>query len=132
MTKITHVTTGLLAGILLASFAFALSPKVIAPQDPAKLAPQMYKVVLDNKHVRVIDYHLGPGEKEPMHSHPSGVVVYYFTDANTRVTLPDGTTAESSNKAGDVIWRDPVTHFGENIGSRDVHTLLIEPKESCK
>jgi quercetin dioxygenase-like cupin family protein len=104
---------------------------IVAAQDPAKLAPEFYKVVLDNGDARVIDHHIKPGEKEPMHSHPSGVLVYYFTDAKTRITLPDGKTAESTNRAGDVVWRAPVTHFAENTGNNEVHTLLVEPKVSC-
>jgi quercetin dioxygenase-like cupin family protein len=105
---------------------------VVSAQDPAKIAPQFYRVVLDNENARVIDYHLKPGEREPMHSHPSGVLVYYFTDAKARVTLPDGKTAEVTNSAGDIVWRDPVTHFAENTGSSEVHTVLVEPKVSCK
>jgi quercetin dioxygenase-like cupin family protein len=105
---------------------------VLFAQDPVKLAPQFYRVVLDDEDVRVIDYHLKPGEREPMHSHPSGVLVYYFTDAKARVTLPDGKTAEGTNSAGDIVWRDPVTHFAENTGSSEVHTVLVEPKVSCK
>lgn len=41
-------------------------PRESRAQDPAKLAPQFYKLVLDNEQVRVIDYHLKPGEKEPL------------------------------------------------------------------
>lgn len=40
--------------------------------DPVKLSPQYYKVRLDNARVRVLEYHLKPGEKEMMHSHPEG------------------------------------------------------------
>jgi quercetin dioxygenase-like cupin family protein len=111
-------------------FSLGMSAVLFA-QDPAKLAPQFYKVILDNNDARVIDYHLKPGEKEPLHSHPSGVLVYYFTDATMRVTLPGGKTAESTNRAGDITWRDPVTHFAENTGDNEVHTLLVEPKVSC-
>jgi hypothetical protein len=71
-------------------------------QDPAKILPK-YKVVLDNEDARVIDYHLKPREKEPRHSHPSGVLVYYFNDAKMRVTLPNGNVSETSNRAGDTI-----------------------------
>jgi beta-alanine degradation protein BauB len=115
--------------ILLASL-LTLSA-IATAQDPAKLAPQFYRVVLDNDDARVIGYHLKPGEKEPMHSHPSGVLVYYLTDAKMRVSLPEGKTAESTNRAGDIIWRDPLTHFAENTGDNEVHTLLVEPKVSC-
>jgi len=104
---------------------------VLCAQDPATLAPQLYKVILENDDSRVIDYRLKPGEREPMHSHPSGVLVYYLADAKMRVSLPDGKTAESTNRAGDIVWRDPVTHFAENIASSEVHTFLVEPKVSC-
>ena len=33
-----------------------------------------------------------------MHSHPSGVLVYYLTDAKMLVTLPDGKTAEAISR----------------------------------
>jgi quercetin dioxygenase-like cupin family protein len=100
-------------------------------QDPAKLAPQFYKVVLDNSDARVVDYHLKPGEREPMHSHPFGALVYYLTDARMRVTQPDGKSGDGVNRAGEIVWRDPVTHLAENIGASEVHTMLVEPKISC-
>src|SRR5215475_13470719 len=112
MTKLSYLCAGLLFGSLL-TFAFALGAP---PQDPAKLSPDIYKVILDNDRLRVIDYHLKAGGKEPTHSHPAGAFVYYFTDAKTRTTLPDGRVSEDSKKAGDYVWRDPVTHTGENIG----------------
>jgi len=43
-------------------------------QDPMTTSPQYYKVLLENDQVRVLEYRLKPGEKEPMHSHPAGVV----------------------------------------------------------
>jgi hypothetical protein len=55
-----------------------------------------------------------------------------FTDATMTSTLFDGKTSESHNRAGDPVWRDPVTHFAKNLDNSEVHTLLVEPKESCK
>ena len=132
MRSIGHLIAGVLLGALLAAVAFAVSTKMASAQDPAKLAPQNYKVLLENDKLRVIEYRLRPGEKEPMHSHPSGVVVYFFDDANIRTTFPDGKTAEDFRRAGDTLWRDPVTHSGENIGNTEAHALLIEPKNPCK
>ena len=131
MTKIAYSIAGMLMGALLVVFASAISSKVSA-QDPVKLAPGLYKVLLENDHVRVFEYRLKPGEKEPTHSHPFGVVVYFFSDAKLKTRLPDGGTAEDSRRAGDAIWRDPVTHSGENIGSTELHALVIEPKNACK
>jgi beta-alanine degradation protein BauB len=121
---------GMLLGALITTIAFAFSSRPVPAQDPVQLAPQIYRVLLENSHVRVIDYRLKPGEKEPMHSHPFGAIVYFLTDTKIRTTLPSGKIAESSNKAGDVLWRDPVTHAGENIGRAEAHSLIIEPKKS--
>lgn len=131
MTKIAHLITGVVTGILLTTFAFPRQSNT-ETLDPVKLSPHMYRVLLDNDKVRAIDYQLKPGEQEPLHSHPSGVFVYYFTDSNMAVTLPGGKTGESHNRAGDVVWRDPVTHLTKNIGNAEVHALLVEPKQSCK
>jgi quercetin dioxygenase-like cupin family protein len=101
-------------------------------QDAVKLAPQMYHVIFENNLFRVIDYHLQPGGKEPMHSHPNGVLVYWFSNANMRATSADGKSSDSASRAGDVLWRDPVTHRAENIGTMEAHSLLVEPKNACK
>jgi quercetin dioxygenase-like cupin family protein len=132
MGKLAYLVGGMLLGASLVTVAFAFSSKVASAQDPVKLAPQQYKLLLENDRFRVIEWRLKSGEKEPMHSHPFGVLVYYFTDAKIRTTFPDGRTAESSARAGETLWRDSVTHFGENIGSTEAHALLVEPKSSCK
>ena len=96
-------------------------------QDPVKLSPQYYKVLIDNDEVRVLEYRLEPGEKEPMHSHPRGFV-YYLADAKLRVSFPDGKTEESELKAGEAHWRNAITHAVENIGSTEAHIIALELK----
>ena len=129
MKRIVHLITGILLG---AFTTFAITSAVkSAPQDPVKVSPQYYKVLLESDQVRVLEYRLKPGEKEPKHSHPAGVV-YVFNDSTLRSTLADGKSAESSGKAGDVYWRNPVTHSLENIGSTEAHALAVELKHPCK
>lgn len=132
MGKLAFLVGGMLLGASLFTFALAFTSKAASAQDPVKLAPENYKVILENDRFRVIDWRLKPGEKEPMHSHPFGVLVYYFSEAKLKTTFPDGRTAEGSAKASEVLWREPVTHFGENIGDTEAHGLLVEPKSSCK
>ena len=72
----------------------------VLAQDPVKLSPQYYKVLLDNDEVRVLEFRFKPGEKEPMHSHPRGIV-YSLTDAKIKVSFPDGKSEESAIKAGE-------------------------------
>lgn len=133
MKRFAYLVAGILLGSLLTTVAFAVSSRVMASQDldPVKLSPQYYKVLLDNDQVRVLEYHLKPGQKEPMHSHASGIV-YIFGDAKMRTTFPDGRTEESSGGAGEAHWRNPVTHALENIGNTEAHALAVELKKPCK
>jgi len=131
VTKTAYLLVGMLIGAVLTAAILGATTAAWG-QDAAKLAPQMYHVIFENDRYRVIDYHLAPGGKEPMHSHPNGVLVYWFSNADMRVTLADGKANESLSKAGDVVWRDAVTHRGENIGATEAHSLLVEPKSPCK
>ena len=131
MKRGIHLIAGIAIGALLATVAFAISSRKTTLQDPVKQSPQYYKVLLENEQVRVVEYRLKPGEKEPMHTHTAGVV-YVFADARMRASYPDGRTQESSGGAGEAHWRNPVTHALENIGTTEAHALAIDVKQPCK
>ena len=113
-------------GIVLGAFAVSAAGRVTT-QDPVKVSPQYYVVRFENERVRVLEFHLKPGEKEGMHSHPPGVV-YVLADATIRNGLPDGTSSERSLKAGEVLWREDTTHTGENVGATEARAIAIELK----
>lgn len=125
MTKIAYACAGLAAGIVLTSLAFAAQEKYV---DPVTQSPQFYKVLIDNERVRVLEYRLKPGESEPMHRHPAGVV-HYFSDAKFLSSSADGKSVEASVKAGDTVWRDETTHAAVNIGRTEAHGIAVELKD---
>jgi hypothetical protein len=47
-------------------------------------------------------------------------------------TAPDGTSKEIEYKTGDIQWREAVTHTGENVGTTEMKSLLIEVKHGKK
>lgn len=96
-------------------------------QDPVKTSPQCYKVLLENDQVRVLEYRLKAGEKEPMHSHPTGVV-YVLSGAKMKFSYPDGRTEERGAASGQTMWRDPTTHAVENVGRTEAHAIAIDLK----
>src|SRR6267143_7204454 len=98
-------------------------------QDPVKISPQYYKVLLENEQVRVLEYRLKAGEKEPMHSHPAGVV-YVLNGAKLKFSYPDGRTEEKAATTGETIWREPTTHAVENIGDTQAHAIAVDLKTS--
>ena len=77
--------------------------------------------------LRVLEYRLKPGQKEPMHSHRHGFV-YMLANARARVSLPDGSSSVLDEHAGDLTWRDLTTHAFENVGDTDVHAIGVELK----
>ena len=96
-------------------------------QDPVKLSPKMYTVLLENDQVRVLEFRCRPGEKEPMHSHPA-LVAYSVTAAKFKSTTPDGRTEEGDGKAGTAVWGNAVTHSWECLGPGEQRTIITELK----
>jgi quercetin dioxygenase-like cupin family protein len=127
MNRLWYLIAGVFVGSIVTSVGAAVASRVPTAQDSVQQSPEFYRVLLDNDEVRVLEYRLKPGEKEPLHSHPDGVV-YGFNESKIRVTSADGKVAESAGKAGDVFWRKSVTHALENVGETDVHSLAVEIK----
>ena len=96
-------------------------------KDPLLLAPRVYKVLLENDRVRVLDVRLKPGEKSPEHSHPD-MLIYAIEDGRVRFTYPDGRSESVELEAGDTIYCEALTHAAENIGSKEIRALNIELK----
>jgi hypothetical protein len=123
--KVSHAFV--LGAVVGGAAAFGLVAAAEPETDPVKLSPQLYSVRFENDRLRVLEYRLQPGQKEPMHSHPPGVV-YTFSDATLRTATPDGKTSEGPRTAGALDWRDFTTHSAENIGATEAHALAIELK----
>ena len=100
---------------------------VSSEQDPATVNAKTIAVKLDNPRVRVLQAKLKPGEKEQVHSHPASVV-YVIEGGKIRNHASDGTVAEAEFKTGDVLYRDPLTHWAENIGNTTIRLVLVELK----
>jgi beta-alanine degradation protein BauB len=101
--------------------------QVSSTPDALTKSPHLYSVKLENDRVRVMEYALKPGQVEPMHSHGS-FVVRFLSDAKIRATTPDGQSAESDVRRGDVGWRDPMAHAIQNVGTTDVQAFIVDVK----
>jgi len=85
------------------------------------------KVLLENDCVRVQYHDVAVGQTVPMHSHPR-YVVYTLKPFKARITLPDGSQRISEHQAGEAYWNEPISHSVENLGSSDIHNLIVELK----
>src|SRR5205814_10073707 len=95
--------------------------------DPAVVNAKTINVQFENDRVRVLEANLPPGVKEQVHSHPA-YVIYVLEGGRYRNYAADGKVTEGELKAGEVLFREPLTHAAENIGDKPLHMILVELK----
>jgi hypothetical protein len=93
--------------------------------DPVEVTQENYKLLLENRDVRVLEYRSRPGERTAMRLHP-GSLIYSFTPSVIRTNIPEGYDVDL--KAGEVLWLKAETYSAENVGATDAHALIVELK----
>jgi quercetin dioxygenase-like cupin family protein len=116
---LSSVSSALLA-LLIAGAALA--------QDASVANPTTVQVKLDNPSVRVLETALNPGQKEHVHSHPA-CVIYVVSGGKARSHMADGKSVDSELITGATIYREPITHWTENIGTSPIHLIIMELKD---
>ncbi len=112
--------------IALGCLAFAVVSTGFAAQD-RKTVDRDMTVLFENECVRVQYHDVAVGQSVPMHAHPS-YLVYTLKPFKARITLPDGTQRISEHQAGKAYWNEPINHAVENLGTQDIHNLIVEMK----
>jgi beta-alanine degradation protein BauB len=97
-------------------------------QDPVKVAPEHFTVLLENERVRVLDFHSSAGVKVPLHSHPAYISYSIAGAGKTKFTSAEGKVKEPAAKTGQATWHEPETHASEYQGTGTAHVLLVELK----
>lgn len=123
MNERLKVGLALGAGVLIGASADA----TLHSQD-RKLAVPGMQVLLENARVRVQYHDVAVGETVPMHTHPA-YVAYVLKPYKARLRAQDGTERLVDRKPGDVFWGEPTTHTVENLGTNDIHNLIVELKD---
>jgi quercetin dioxygenase-like cupin family protein len=127
MNHSDRMPTGILFSILL----LLTGAGIARAQDVVTVSPETHKILLENDRVRVLGVQVRPGEKVGMHSHPASII-YYLSDANLRITHPDGKTEERACKAETVVWSEAVIHAAENVGTTELREIQIELKQAAE
>jgi quercetin dioxygenase-like cupin family protein len=96
-------------------------------QDPVKVDPQHYKVVVDNASVRVLRINYAPGAKSVMHEHPDSIVIPLVA-SKVQFTLPDGKTQDMELANESASYTPAGTHNPHNVGTSKIDALLVEFK----
>lgn len=108
-----------------------LAGAAVLAQDAVKVAPDHYKVKVDNAQVRVIENVLKPGEKDGVHTHPAGWF-YVTRGGKMKVTHADGKSEVWAPKTGDSGWMEAEgPHSSENVGPEPMGFILVEVKSAA-
>jgi quercetin dioxygenase-like cupin family protein len=110
----------------LVSFILAVAAVTASAQDTLKVNSDSVTLKFENDRVRVLESVLKPGAKENTHSHPRYVT--YVIDPGTVRNHRDGKTSDYSFKKGEILYRDALTHWAENIGRTSPHVIMFELK----
>ena len=116
----------------LTTAAMCLSPLagICCAQDVVKVTPEHNKIILENADVRVIKNTLAAGEKDAIHTHPSGW--YYVTKPGTmKIVFADGKVATWEAKEGEGGWlQTKAPHTAENVGKTTLVYVLVEVRRA--
>ena len=98
--------------------------------DPVVVSPEMYQVVLENEHVRVVEYEIPAGQKDNWHTHPAKVS-HIVSGGTLRITIDAGESFLVEEETGSTSWFQAVgLHYAENVGETSVRIVFVEIKQS--
>jgi hypothetical protein len=112
--KASHALSMVSLALLCAGTAWA--------QDPVKVDPTHYKVVLENASVRVLKIDYAPGSKSTMHHHPDSIVIP-LAASKVRFSTPDGKAQDTDLPSDSAMYTPAGTHSPENIGTERVDAI---------
>jgi quercetin dioxygenase-like cupin family protein len=96
-------------------------------QDPLKVSPANYKLVVENASVRILRADVAVGAKTATHSHPDAMVIA-LGPSKVRFTMPDGKTQDSDMANESAMYTPAGTHTSANVGTTRADALVIEFK----
>jgi hypothetical protein len=116
-------------GMPLFAASATVADRIPAALDPALVAPHIFEVAIENEKVRVLEVTDRNGETQPLHSHPSRLVIFMAPCAWIVTDAKDQESMES-HKFGAMYWEEPVTHGGRtSTVVQECRTIEIEIKD---
>lgn len=96
--------------------------------DIVKTSPNQARVLLENEHVRVVEYAVKPGEKDLWHTHPPRSS-YVVSGGKVKVYTENAEPKISEVLTGSSSWAGQgAKHYVENVGETDIKIILTEIK----
>lgn len=104
-----------------------LLANVAAVQDPIKVSPDTYKVVLDNPTVRIFRVSGPAGNKVAMHTHPDHIAIP-LSSAKVQFSAKGGKPETVDMASESATYVPAGAHESSNVGSTPLDAIVIELK----
>lgn len=92
-------------------------------------SPDVYKLISENEHFRVVMATWKPGQRDAWHSHAGPLVAYRLSDCQSTVHTPDGKSESRQAKRGAVSYNPVIaSHSLENTSTTECQVLIVEKK----
>lgn len=96
--------------------------------DPAKMAPDVHKVVYENAFVRVMEERMPPGRGIGRHHHGRGLTIALADYQMEQKMYPSGQIVHSNRHFGEINWTDGLIHEARNEGKTNQYVVRVELK----
>jgi beta-alanine degradation protein BauB len=97
-------------------------------KDPVVTNPELYRVILENDRVRVLEYLDRPGDRTQPHEHPDTVMIT-LTGFRRRLSEA-GREVDVELPSHQARWVSAQEHSGQNTGDTPTHSIFVELKEA--
>lgn len=111
--------TSLIVALLL------LAASAMATPFAHEASPDIYAVLFENDHVRVLEMILKPGDMDEWHVHPDETV-YFAEGGRLTIHVPDGGSVTRDVPKGAIMWHETWEHQVENTGPTTVRAIIVE------
>jgi len=107
---------------------FPVEPLVDAAPLSHDMSPDVYRILAEDEHLRVVEAIWQPGQRDLFHSHPP-FSAYLLTDVDGLLMFPNGRNSKVRFAAGKgmVQFADP-SHSFENLSDKTIKMLIVEAK----
>jgi hypothetical protein len=102
-------------------------------KDATVAAPGNHKILFENDEVRVLEVHIDPLAKEPMHVHRTPAAIYLESSPHLIEHLEDGTKNDMGNRPDGLARYIPISpaHSLENLDpKKPLKAIRVELKKA--
>jgi quercetin dioxygenase-like cupin family protein len=95
--------------------------------DPLVTAANVYKEIIENDRVRVLQVIFNPGDIAKMHHHPDHVI--YVIQGGKIKLISEGKTNEMELTKGQALFLNAQSHEAQNTGTTTIDLIVTELKK---